>query len=65
MTRKRQRSHASMQEHADAVAKDLHISNADQALQAVLELMLTSQPTADVMRKLQSWIDYLQEFKKG
>lgn len=35
--------------------------NAEAALQASLELMLLSHPSAEVVRRLRSWADYLEE----
>lgn len=35
--------------------------NAEIALQASIELLLTTVPTAEVVRRLRLWADYLEE----
>lgn len=48
-------------EHGSKVARELHRSNSEQALQAIIELMLTDHSTAEVVAQLRTWAAYIEE----
>lgn len=50
-------------EAAERITRDMHRSNSEQALQAVIELMLTDHTTEEVIDQLRAWADYLDERK--
>lgn len=48
-------------EHAQRVTRDMHRANSEQALQAIVELLLTDHSTAEVVAWLRTWAAYLEE----
>jgi hypothetical protein len=48
-------------EHAERITREMHRSNSEQALQAIIELLLTDHTTAEVVAWLRTWAAYLQE----
>lgn len=46
---------------SEQATRDLHRSNSEQALQAIIELMLTDHSTEEVVARLRGWADYLDE----
>lgn len=56
-------NHKEIDKLAEAAIRDMHRHNSDQALQAAIELMLTDHATDEVVERLRSWADYLQERK--
>jgi hypothetical protein len=47
--------------YARRVIRDMQRSNSEQALQAIIELMLTDHATAEVVAWLRTWADFLEE----
>lgn len=48
-------------QHWPKVVRELHRSNSEQALQAIVELMLTDHTSAEVVAHLRAWAKYLEE----
>jgi len=53
--------HVTLEAAAKAATEAMHRVNSDNALQASIELMLTDRPTADVIKALRAWADYLED----
>jgi Trp operon repressor len=51
----------SLTAQSDKATRDLHRSNSEQALQAIIELMLTDHSTEEVVARLRGWADYLDD----
>lgn len=48
-------------EEAERITQEMHRTNSQHALQAVIELMLTDHTTREVIDHLRAWADYLDE----
>lgn len=50
-----------MKKQVQQIVENMHRQNSDNALQAVIELMLTDRRTEEVIAALRAWADYLDE----